>query len=217
MTTPGPQQPAEQPAWASNVNVPNVLTVLRILMVPVLGWMLLAHPHEPVWRLWVTGVFVVAMATDLLDGWIARRWQLITSFGKIADPIADKAMTGMALIGLSLISELWWWVTAVILIREWGITLMRFALLKYGEVQAANKGGKLKTLTQTLAIVLFLLPLPGWGEAFQVLHLVEILSWLVMAVALALTVVTGIDYVRAAWRTVRTSRARKIVNDEHQE
>lgn len=203
----------QEPAKASNLNAPNILTVLRLVLVPVLGWMLIAFADDPVMRLWTTLVFVVAMLTDLLDGYLARRFSLITSFGKIADPIADKAMTGMALVGLSIIDELWWWITIVILVREWGVTLMRFALLRFGEVQAANKGGKVKTLVQTVAIVLFLLPLPElfWGVTLHPLHLVELLSWLLMFVALALTVISGIDYVRAAVRLVRTHRAKQVL------
>ncbi|NLT30336.1 MAG: CDP-diacylglycerol--glycerol-3-phosphate 3-phosphatidyltransferase [Propionibacterium sp.] len=195
------------------MNGPNVLTTLRILMVPLLGWMLIAFPDDPVMRIWTTVVFIVAMLTDLIDGWWARRANLITNFGKIADPIADKLMTGMALVGLSVIGELWWWVTIVILVREWGITLMRFALLRFGEVQAANKGGKIKTVVQTVALILFLLPLPllQWGVPLEPLHLVELASWILMMIALALTVVSGIDYVRAAIRMVREHDARKLV------
>ncbi|MGJ3509495.1 CDP-diacylglycerol--glycerol-3-phosphate 3-phosphatidyltransferase [Enemella sp. A6] len=194
------------------MNGPNVLTTLRILMVPLLGWMLIAFADDPTMRIWTTVVFCVAMLTDLVDGWWARRANLITSFGKIADPIADKLMTGMALVGLSIIGELWWWVTIVILVREWGITVMRFALLRFGEVQAANKGGKIKTVVQTVALILFLLPLPQllWGVPLQPLHLVELLSWILMMVALLLTVVSGVDYVRAAIRMVREHEAKKF-------
>lgn len=207
---------SSEPAQASNLNAPNILTCLRLVLVPVLGWMLIAFADDPVMRVWTTVVFVVAMLTDLLDGYLARRFSLITSFGKIADPIADKAMTGMALVGLSIIGELWWWITIVILVREWGVTVMRFALLRFGEVQAANKGGKLKTLVQTVAIVLFLLPLPDlhWGVTLHPLHIVELISWLLMFVALALTVISGIDYVRAAVRLVRTHRAKNVLATE---
>ncbi|WOQ18463.1 CDP-diacylglycerol--glycerol-3-phosphate 3-phosphatidyltransferase [Raineyella sp. W15-4] len=178
-------------------NVPNALTVLRILLVPLFGWMLLAHPEAAGWRWATTGVFVLAMATDFVDGRLARSHNLITSFGKLMDPIADKALTGMAFIGLSIIGELWWWVTIVILLREWGITVMRFFILKYG-VMAANRGGKLKTMTQSAALVLYLLPLPAAGLSFG--GIVEVVSWVLMAAAFLLTVLTGLDYLREAAR-----------------
>jgi CDP-diacylglycerol--glycerol-3-phosphate 3-phosphatidyltransferase len=164
--------------------------------------MLLAHPHAVGWRYATTAVFVGAILTDSLDGYLARKHNLITRFGKLADPIADKALTGMALIGLSIIGELWWWVTIVILVREWGITLMRFVVLRYG-VMAAGRGGKLKTLLQSVALGLLLLPLqllglPGWVHG---------IALGVMLVALAVTVVTGLDYVRDAVRLRRSALA----------
>ena len=127
---------------------------------------------------------------------LARKHNLITRFGKLADPIADKALTGMAFIGLSLVGELWWWVTVLMLVREWGITVMRFVVLRYG-VMAAGRGGKLKTVLQAVAIMLYLLPLPGWA------HVVAVV---VMLVALAVTLVTGLDYVRDAVALRRRSR-----------
>ncbi|WP_091416952.1 CDP-diacylglycerol--glycerol-3-phosphate 3-phosphatidyltransferase [Friedmanniella luteola] len=180
----------------SSWNVPNALTALRIVLVPVFAWMLLAHPDETGWRIATALVFLGAILTDSLDGHLARKHNLITRFGKLADPIADKALTGMAFIGLSLVGELWWWVTVVMLVREWGITLMRFVVLRYG-VMAAGRGGKLKTVLQAVAIMLYLLPLPGWA------HVVAVV---VMLVALAVTVVTGLDYVRDAVALRRRSR-----------
>lgn len=177
-------------AEPSPLNLPNLLTVLRVLAVPLFGWMLLAHPHEVDWRWATTVVFVLAILTDLVDGKLARRYGLVTRFGKLADPIADKAITGMAFIGLSVLGELWWWVTIVILVREWGITLLRLAIVRYG-VMAANKGGKTKTLVQSLALVLMLPLLHGaWRWP----------GWVCMAVALVLTVVTGVGYCLEAWR-----------------
>lgn len=188
-------------AVPSALNGPNVLTTLRLVAVPVFAWMLLAHGDDPTWRIATTIVFAVAIVTDLIDGWWARRANLVTNFGKIADPIADKALTGMAFVGLSILGELSWIVTVVILVREWGITLMRFLLLRQGVVLAANRGGKLKTVLQSVALILFLLPLPGyeWGTPFTLAALPEVISWLVMAIALIVTVVTGIDYVRGAF------------------
>jgi CDP-diacylglycerol--glycerol-3-phosphate 3-phosphatidyltransferase len=135
-------------------------------------------------------IFVIASITDIVDGKVARKYGLVTRFGKLWDPIADKTLTGMALVGLSIIGELSWWITIVILVREWGITLLRFLILKYG-VMAANRGGKLKTVTQSIAIVMYLLPLPSW------LHVVGVV---VMWVALILTVLTGLDYCWEAYR-----------------
>ena len=171
------------------LNVPNGLTALRLLLVPVFAWMLLSHPHDDLWRWGAAVVFVIASITDIIDGRVARKYGLVTRFGKLWDPIADKALTGMALVGLSIIGELSWWITIVILVREWGITLLRFLILKYG-VMAANRGGKLKTVVQSVAIVWYLLPVPSWLHAMGVV---------VMWAALILTVLTGLDYCREAY------------------
>ncbi len=187
-------RPAVEPE-TSSWNVPNALTALRIVLVPVFAWMLLAHADDPGWRVASAAVFLGAILTDSLDGYLARKYHLITRFGKLADPIADKALTGMAFIGLSVIGELWWWVTIVILVREWGITVMRFVVLRYG-VMAAGRGGKLKTVLQAVALMLYLLPLPGWGH---------VVAQVVMAAAFVVTVVTGLDYVRDAVRLRRTA------------
>ncbi|MDR0959568.1 MAG: CDP-diacylglycerol--glycerol-3-phosphate 3-phosphatidyltransferase [Propionibacteriaceae bacterium] len=167
------------------LNVPNALTVLRLIMVPIFGWMLLAHPDETGWRWATLIVFGLALVTDYIDGKVARKYNLITDFGKLWDPIADKAITGMAFVGLSILGELSWWVTIVILVREWGITLLRFVIIKYG-VMAANRGGKLKTLTQTFALLAYLAPIEAtWFHWIAVV---------LMAAAFILTVVTGLDY-----------------------
>ncbi|MDO4898324.1 MAG: CDP-diacylglycerol--glycerol-3-phosphate 3-phosphatidyltransferase [Rothia sp. (in: high G+C Gram-positive bacteria)] len=177
---------------SSNWNLPNALTALRILMVPLFIWLLLAggtHGQTGLGlRWWAVAVFVLAMMTDWLDGHLARSRNLITSFGKIADPIADKLLTGAAFVVLSMLGELWWWVTIVILVREWGITMMRLFIIKYG-VMAASKGGKLKTVLQTVALVLMIMPLGQLGTwALWP-------GWLVMAAVVVVTVVTGFDYV----------------------
>jgi CDP-diacylglycerol---glycerol-3-phosphate 3-phosphatidyltransferase len=181
----------------SSWNVPNALTAVRILLVPLFGWMLLAHPDEVGWRLATTGIFVAAILTDTLDGYLARKHNLVTPFGKLADPIADKALTGMAFVGLSIIGELPWWVTITILIREWGITVMRFFVLRYG-VMAAGRGGKIKTVLQSAAVSLYLLPLPPWAHVIAVV---------VMMAALVVTVLSGLDYVRDAVRMRRAALA----------
>ena len=185
----------------SNWNVANALTVLRILIVPLFAYLLLAYPHQPGWRIVTTAVFVVAILTDLVDGRIARRYNLVTDFGKLWDPVADKALTGMAFVGLSILGELSWWITIVILAREWGITALRAAIVKYG-VMAANRGGKLKTATQSVALVLFLLWLPQLPAA------VAWIAWAIMIAALVLTVVTGLDYLREAAKLRRDAIAR---------
>ncbi|MEP7333640.1 MAG: CDP-diacylglycerol--glycerol-3-phosphate 3-phosphatidyltransferase [Terracoccus sp.] len=192
--------PAPRPTdW----NVPNALTVLRILLVPVYGVLLLhENGDQPWWRFWAWAVFAVAALTDGLDGKLARSRGQVTNFGKVADPIADKALTGMAFIGLSLLGDIWWWVTVVILVREFGITLMRFIVIRHG-VMPAGRGGKLKTMLQTFSLGLLTFPL-------SVLPLAEVWRWAaygVLAVALVVTVVSGVDYVFKAV-TLRETSAR---------
>ena len=174
------------------VNVANVLTVVRILLVPVFVVCLFAGGTA--WRLVALAAFCVASLTDLLDGRLARSRGLVTDFGKIADPIADKALTGAALISLSVLGELSWWVTALILIREFGVTALRFAVIRRGVI-AASPGGKLKTLLQVIAICLYVLPAS--------LSPPDVVKQVVMAVALVVTLVTGADYVVRAVRLYR--------------
>jgi CDP-diacylglycerol--glycerol-3-phosphate 3-phosphatidyltransferase len=177
-------------------NIANGLTLLRIVLVPVFGWLLLySDGRATSWRLAAAACFVVAVVTDRFDGELARRRGLITDVGKIADPIADKALMGTALVGLSLLAELPWWVTVVVLTREVGITLMRFFVIRHG-VMPAGRGGKAKTALQALAVTLYVLPLPAW------MHPVDVV---LMAAAVALTVVTGADYVAKAVRLVAAS------------
>lgn len=184
---------------ASAWNIPNALTVLRILMVPLFGWLLLSHGgQDPAWRWWASIVFVVATATDWVDGFLARRDGLITDFGKLMDPIADKALMGTALIGLSVLGLLPWWITVVILVREIGITLMRFVVIRHGVIPA-GRGGKLKTVLQAAGLTLLVVPL---SDPVATLGL-----W-VMYAAVVVTVVTGIDYVQQALRS-GAGRARR--------
>lgn len=185
----------EAAARPSNWNLPNLLTGLRVVMVPLFAWGLLAHPAAPSWRWFADGVFILAILTDMADGRIARKYNLVTNFGKLWDPIADKALTGMGFIALSILGELPWWITVMILLREWGITIMRFWLVKFGTVMAANSGGKLKTVTQAIALAMFIPGLHYLPEAWGWI------AWAVMIVAFALTVWTGIDYLRAAQKT----------------
>ncbi len=192
-------------AKPSNLNIPNALTVLRILGVPVFGWLLLDQGGLDVsQRVWAFVAFVLLMITDRVDGDIARAKGLVTNFGKLADPIADKALTGMAFVGLSIIGVLWWWVTIVLLVREWGITLMRFVVRKYG-VMPASQGGRIKTTLQSVAIGGYVLPLELWDTPFT-----EVLRWgihITMAVAVAFTMVTAVQYVRDAIHLRRDQKA----------
>jgi CDP-diacylglycerol--glycerol-3-phosphate 3-phosphatidyltransferase len=192
----------------TNWNLPNALTTLRILLVPLFGWLLLVDDGQDTsFRVWAFVVFTLAILTDRIDGEIARSRNLVTDFGKLMDPIADKALTGMAFVGLSIIGELWWWVTIVVLGREWGITLMRFWIIKYG-VMPASRGGKIKTTLQAVALCGLILPLRDLDGAWNTVG--QTLWWaavLVMAAAVVVTVVTGADYVREAIRLRREGQA----------
>jgi len=172
------------------INIANALTVLRLGLVPV--FVVLLVSGGDVLRIAASVTFGLASATDFLDGELARRRSLITDFGKIADPIADKALTGSALVVLSALGELPWWVTGVILFRELAVTGLRFWVISRGVI-AASRGGKIKTMLQVIAIALYILPGP-----FRIVREV------VMGAALVVTVVTGADYVV---RAVRLRRA----------
>jgi CDP-diacylglycerol---glycerol-3-phosphate 3-phosphatidyltransferase len=174
------------------VNVANGLTVARFALVPVFVWFLLAGGTSD--RAIAFVAFAVASVTDLLDGELARRRSLITDFGKIADPIADKALTGSALITLSYLGELPWWITCVIVVRELGVTALRFWVIRRGVI-AASRGGKVKTMLQIIAISLYVLP---WH--------VDVVRAVVMGAALVVTVVTGADYTARAIRLRRAVR-----------
>jgi CDP-diacylglycerol---glycerol-3-phosphate 3-phosphatidyltransferase len=195
---PAAPDPVATPAQTVRVvNIANGLTLLRLLLVPVFGWALFQdHGTDTTWRIVAFVVFAVASFTDRLDGDVARRRGLVTDVGKMADPIADKALTGTALVGLSALDLLPWWVTVVILVRELGITLLRFWVIRHGVIPA-SRGGKYKTFLQTVAIGLYLLPLQDW--------LATVAAW-VMGAALVLTVATGIDYVVRALALRRAAR-----------
>ncbi|AKK06153.1 CDP-diacylglycerol--glycerol-3-phosphate 3-phosphatidyltransferase [Corynebacterium mustelae] len=184
MNTPASNSVDQQP---SNLNLPNILTSLRIIAIPLFAWLVLKSESQYTsWMLWSFTCFVALMITDKLDGDIARSRGLITNFGKIADPIADKALMSTALICLNITGVLPVWVTVVILVREIGITIWRMVELRNGNVVPASKGGKLKTVLQTLAVALYLLPLP---TSFHYVALA------VMVIAVVVTVVTGIQYI----------------------
>ncbi|MGH8890244.1 MAG: CDP-diacylglycerol--glycerol-3-phosphate 3-phosphatidyltransferase [Acidothermaceae bacterium] len=191
---------AVPPVQAGVANLANGLTIARLLMVPLFfGLLVSAGDQDSGLRLGATAVFVVASLTDRVDGEIARRRSLVTDFGKIADPIADKALIGAALIGLSGIGDLPWWVTLVILVRELGVTALRFWVIKRGVI-AASRGGKVKTVVQAVAIGLYLLPINGiWGTV----------RWWLMAVAVVITLATGADYVARAITLRRATAGRR--------
>ena len=194
-----PGQPETQPSAprAAAFNIANALTGLRLVLVPVfLVVFFYEGGHHPGYRIAAFVIFAVAVITDRLDGQVARRYDLVTEFGKLADPIADKALIGAALVGLSILGDLPWWVTVVILVREIGITVLRFAVLNRGVIPA-SRGGKLKTLVQAVAIGLFILPLQAWPPIWLTS------AWVIMAAAIVLTVVTGVDYLLSALRDVR--------------
>jgi CDP-diacylglycerol--glycerol-3-phosphate 3-phosphatidyltransferase len=178
------------------LNAANMLTAVRLVLVPVFLAMVIGSGmiHAD-WRVAAGLTFCIASGTDFVDGWIARRYGLVTSVGKVADPIADKALTGTALVLLSWYDRVPWWVTAVILVRELGITGMRFWVLRYGVI-AASRGGKVKTGLQTLAIAFYLFPFPS--------PLSRVAPWL-MGVAVVVTVLTGVDYVLRAVRLRRSA------------
>ncbi|MGY1733926.1 CDP-diacylglycerol--glycerol-3-phosphate 3-phosphatidyltransferase [Geodermatophilus sp. SYSU D01045] len=202
-----PDPAATPPQSARLVNLPNALTVLRLALVPVFAVLLLSDGGmDDDRRVWATVFFGLAIITDRYDGLIARRTGQVTEFGKLADPIADKALTGTALVGLSVLGLLPWWVTLTILVREVGVTLLRFWVIRHGVI-AASRGGKAKTVVQALAIGLYTLPLTGVLASAR---------WWVMAAAVALTLVTGLDYVyraltlrRTSARAVRAAAARR--------
>jgi CDP-diacylglycerol---glycerol-3-phosphate 3-phosphatidyltransferase len=187
----------------SNWNVPNVLTTLRIVLVPFFAWTLLhLHGTDATWRGISCAIFFVAMVTDKVDGDLARKHNLITNFGKLADPIADKAATGMAFIALSIVGEIWWWVTIVVLVREWTVTFVRLAVASKVVLPADNLG-KWKTFIQGLALGGLVLPLRDpdaahwWHWPGEILHGVFVAM---LAVAFVLTLWSGVQFYASIWR-----------------
>jgi CDP-diacylglycerol--glycerol-3-phosphate 3-phosphatidyltransferase len=189
-----PDRVADPISAVSAINVPNFLTTIRIIVVPILAWLLFREDAASDSNRLIAGVlFIIAALTDIADGTIARRWNLITNFGKIFDPIADKALIGVALIGLSYLNLLDWWFTWVILARELFVTFLRFWVINKGVIPA-SRGGKLKTIMQIIAISFYLLPLP---------ETVSLLAEVLMYVAVILTLATAVDYIMKAIITDR--------------
>ncbi|MEO6713403.1 MAG: CDP-alcohol phosphatidyltransferase family protein [Mycobacteriales bacterium] len=189
-------EPAPARQQAGLLNAANAVTGLRFVLVPVfVALLLVSGGDETRWRLAAAAAFGITSLTDRLDGQLARSRGLVTDFGQIADPVADKALTGAALVTLSWLGELAWWVTALVLVREVGVTLLRLTVIRHGIIPA-SRGGKVKTVLQGVAVALYVLPLSGWagtGRAY------------VMAAAVIVTVATGVDYVLRAVRLRRTS------------
>jgi CDP-diacylglycerol--glycerol-3-phosphate 3-phosphatidyltransferase len=181
----------------SAVNLPNTLTLGRVLLVPVFAAVLVTGGQSTGSRLLAVGLFVAACLTDVVDGWLARRWDQVTTFGVMVDPVADKALVGTALVALSLLGELPWWATLVVLGREAAITGLRMLVLRHG-LLPATRGGKLKCLTQNLVVVLYALPLPLAAQGIRAP---------VLLLAVASTVLTGVDYLARAVRLRRGSPA----------
>ncbi len=197
----------DQPQQGTNWNLPNALTTLRIVMVPFFGYALLHEGGDSVtWRLVAFALFVGAMITDKIDGDIARARNLVTDFGKIADPIADKAITGMAFIGLSVVGDVWWWVTILVLAREWSVTLLRLSVLS-DVVMPASQLGKIKTTLQAVALSGLCLPLLQLdGSLDRIGEILFYLSQVLLAGAVAMTLWSGYEFYREIWRQRRAAR-----------
>jgi CDP-diacylglycerol--glycerol-3-phosphate 3-phosphatidyltransferase len=196
---PRPDPIADPVTTVSPWNVANALTVLRLVLVPFFASALFHEQGDSrMWRVIACLIFIVASLTDLVDGDLARKRGLVTEFGKLADPIADKALIGTALVGLSMLNEIAWWVTWLILAREIGVTLLRFWVIRHG-VMPASRGGKVKTMLQALAIGLLVLPLSGaWHTS----------ATAVMMAAVVLTLITGFDYISRAFARRRQGAMR---------
>ncbi|GAB3216817.1 CDP-diacylglycerol--glycerol-3-phosphate 3-phosphatidyltransferase [Kineococcus gypseus] len=181
---------------AHRLHLPNALTVLRLVCVPLLVWFMAEDGgRDWRWRLAASGVFAAASITDRYDGQLARRWGTVSDFGKVADPLADKALIGSALVVLSLQGRVPWWMTVLVLAREVLVTVLRFLVIRRGVIIPADRSGKVKTVVQTAAVGLFLLPLPDWAR------------WpclLVMLVAVVLTVTSARGYLSAGVRLLRS-------------
>ncbi len=204
-------EPDAETRQVNNWNVPNALTTLRIVMVPFFGWALLHDGGQDLtWRWIAWALFCIAMITDKIDGDLARKHNLVTNFGKIADPIADKAITGMAFIGLAIIHDflpawLWWTITIVVLVREWAVTFARLSIAK-DVVMPAKQSGKVKTTFQALALGGFVAP---FGLLTGGLETTGDTVWWIAAVFLAgavvLTLSSGVEFARDVVRHRRTA------------
>lgn len=191
---------------AVHPQLPNAITIARILCAPVFLWLLLVDGGEGGGLRWAAAVlFVAAIATDGVDGYIARRYRIVSDLGKLLDPTADKALTGVAFVGLSILGELPWWITVVVLVREIGITVYRFVVVG-DHVLAAAWMGKLKTVFQAIALSIALVPFAGISDAAAWQSTVWWASVVTMTIAVLLTIASGIDYIVTEVRASRRSR-----------
>jgi CDP-diacylglycerol--glycerol-3-phosphate 3-phosphatidyltransferase len=196
-----PERPAAPeaapPRQARLLNIANILTIMRLVLVPVFVVFVFVGPHVDAWRIAAFAAYAVAAVTDQIDGAVARRLGLVTDFGAFVDPVADKALTGAALVSLSILGEISWVVTAVVILREVGVTLLRLWVIRHGVI-AASRGGKLKTLLLNIALGLAVLPLTGVAAT---------VSQAVLIAGVVVAVATGVDYVARALRLRRTPKA----------
>lgn len=182
------------------VNLPNALTVLRIILVPIFLYLLTIQGITARW--WAVVLFVIASLSDYLDGQIARRWNIVTDFGKVADPIADKALTlgAFAMLSLTQPEIMPWWATVLIAVRELGVTWWRGVLLKQGIVVPANWGGKIKTTLQLFFIFLVILPWQVTSPSEQTMTLIAYLTVAMFWATVVMTVASGIEYIYSGWK-----------------
>lgn len=191
---------------AVHPQLPNAITIARIVCAPIFLWLLLADAGADGGLRWAAAVlFIVAIATDGVDGYIARKYEIVSDLGKLLDPIADKALTGLAFVGLSILGELPWWVTIVVLVREIGITVYRFLVVS-DHVLAASWMGKLKTVFQAIALSIALIPFAALSDAAVWQSTVWWAGVITMTIAVVLTIASGIDYIATEVRAAQKAR-----------
>ena len=169
------------------MNLPNKLTIARMAMVPL--FMIALLMNTPASRIIATVIFALASLTDMLDGQIARKYNMVTNFGKLMDPLADKVLTAAAMICLVELGDLAAWIAVVIIFREYLITGLRSVAASENIVVAANIWGKVKTVCQMIALMLLMVK-PQVVALFGI----DLGLW-IMYVAVALTIYSGLDYV----------------------
>ena len=160
------------------MNLPNKLTMLRILLIPV--FMVVLYFPGATWV--AVAIFIIASFTDLLDGKIARKYNLVTDFGKFADPLADKMLVTAALLWFVEIGQMPAWALLIVLVREFAVSGLRMIASDKGRVIAAGWSGKVKTASTMVCIVLMFLPIPGW------------LNTVCVAVIAITTLYSGVEY-----------------------
>lgn len=191
---------------AVHPQLPNAITIARIICAPIFLWLLLADAGADGGLRWAAAIlFIVAIATDGIDGYIARKYDIVSDLGKLLDPIADKALTGLAFIGLSILGELPWWITIVVLVREIGITVYRFIVVS-DHVLAAAWMGKLKTVFQAVALSIALIPFATFSDSAVWQGVVWWAGVITMTIAVLLTIASGIDYIVTEVRAARQRR-----------